>query len=47
LRLFAARRAWFVPLPAVYWLWIAGFLVMYCVMTHLVKSWFFRKFGVD
>jgi Mg2+-importing ATPase len=37
----------FVPLPAVYWLWIAGFLVTYCALTHLVKSWFFRKFGVD
>ena len=37
----------FVPLPAVYWAWIAAFLVLYCTLTHLVKSWFFRKFGVD
>jgi P-type Mg2+ transporter len=37
----------FVPLPAIYWAWIAGFLGVYCVLTHLVKSWFFRKFGVD
>ena len=37
----------FVPLPAIYWAWIAGFLAAYCVLTHLVKSWFFRKFGVD
>jgi P-type Mg2+ transporter len=37
----------FVPLPAVYWAWIAGFLVLYCTLTHFVKSWFFRKFGVD
>jgi Mg2+-importing ATPase len=37
----------FVPLPAVYWLWIAGFLAGYCVLTHIVKTWFFRKFGVD
>jgi Mg2+-importing ATPase len=37
----------FVPLPAVYWLWIAGFLTAYCALTHLVKTWFFRKFGVD
>ena len=36
----------FVPLPAIYWAWIAGFLALYCVLTHLVKSWFFRKFGV-
>jgi P-type Mg2+ transporter len=37
----------FVPLPAVYWLWIAGFLVLYCVLTHIVKAWFFKRFGVD
>ena len=37
----------FVPLPAIYWAWIAGFLVLYSVLTHFVKSWFFRKFGVD
>ena len=37
----------FVPLPAVYWAWIAGFLAAYCVFTHLVKRWFFRRFGVD
>jgi P-type Mg2+ transporter len=37
----------FVPLPAVYWAWLAGFIVLYCVITHIVKSWFFRKFGVD
>jgi Mg2+-importing ATPase len=36
-----------VPLPGIYWAWIAGFLVMYCLLTHLVKTWFFRKFGVD
>ncbi|HPS45403.1 MAG TPA: cation transporting ATPase C-terminal domain-containing protein, partial [Treponemataceae bacterium] len=32
------------PLPAVYWAWIAGFLVAYSVLTHKVKRWFFRKF---
>jgi len=37
----------FVPLPAVFWAWIAGFLVLYGLLTHLVKTWFFRKFGVD
>ena len=37
----------FVPLPAIYWAWIAGFLVVYCVITHIVKTWFFKKFGVD
>jgi Mg2+-importing ATPase len=34
-----------VPLPAIYWLWIAGFLITYSVLTHLVKTWFLKKFG--
>jgi Mg2+-importing ATPase len=37
----------FVPLPAIYWAWIAGFLLLYCLLTHFVKSWFFRRFGVS
>ncbi|MGA2976880.1 MAG: magnesium-translocating P-type ATPase [Spirochaetia bacterium] len=37
----------FVPLPAIYWAWIAGFLVIYCALTHFVKTWFFKRFGVD
>jgi Mg2+-importing ATPase len=37
----------FVPLPPLYWLWIVGFLVAYCGLTHLVKTWFFKRFGVD
>ncbi len=32
----------FVPLPPVFWLWIAGFLLLYSVLTHLVKTWFAR-----
>jgi len=36
-----------VPLPAVFFLWITGFLVAYSVLTHLVKSWFIRRFGID
>jgi Mg2+-importing ATPase len=35
----------FVPLPAAYWIWIAGFLVLYSVLTHNVKVWFHRRFG--
>ena len=45
-----ARSAHFfglVPLPAIYWAWIAGFLVIYCGLTHFVKTWFFKRFGVD
>ncbi len=37
----------FVPLPAIYWAWIAGFLVIYSTLTHVMKSWFFKRFGVD
>jgi P-type Mg2+ transporter len=41
-----ARYLGLVPLPAVYWLWIAGFLVTYSVLTHFVKSFVHRKLGV-
>lgn len=34
-----------VPLPASYWLWIAGFLLAYGFLAHLVKRWFFARFG--
>ncbi len=37
----------FVPLPAVYWVWIFAFLLSYALLTHYVKVWFFNKFGVD
>jgi Mg2+-importing ATPase len=36
-----------VRLPAIYWVWIVGFLLAYCVITHFVKTWFFHRFGVD
>jgi Mg2+-importing ATPase len=42
-----AETLGFVPLPAVYWLWIFAFLLFYAVLTHNVKVWFFNKFGVD
>ncbi len=34
-----------VPLPAIYWAWIGAFLMTYAVLTHLVKSWFFKRYG--
>lgn len=37
----------FVPLPRIYWLWIAGFLLCYACMTHIVKVRFHRKYGID
>jgi len=36
-----------VPLPPVYWVWITGFLLCYMALTHTVKTWFIRKFGID
>ena len=34
-------------LPAVFWLWMAGFLITYAVLTHFVKVWFYNRFGID
>ena len=34
-----------VPLPAIYWAWIGAFLVTYAVLTHLVKTWFLKRYG--
>lgn len=36
-----------VPLPISYWGWIAFFLFSYAVLTHGVKTWFFKRFGGD
>jgi len=36
-----------VPLPAIFWAWIAAFLFLYMALTHTVKVWFFRKYGID
>ncbi len=35
----------FVPLPAVYFLWLAFILTCYCVLTQFVKTWFIKKYG--
>ncbi|MDO8589247.1 MAG: magnesium-translocating P-type ATPase [Armatimonadota bacterium] len=35
----------FVPLPPLYWLLLAIILVCYVVLTQLVKTWFYRRFG--
>ena len=37
----------FTPLPPVFFLWLAGFLLAYSVLTHTVKMWFIRRFGID
>jgi Mg2+-importing ATPase len=36
----------FVPLPWLYWPLVAGMLVTYAILTHLVKVWFIRKWGL-
>lgn len=35
----------FVPLPAVYFLWLFSILTCYCVLTQFVKIWFIKKYG--
>ncbi len=35
----------FVPLPAVYFLWLAAILACYCALTQCVKTWFIKKYG--
>ncbi len=37
----------FTPLPGIYFVWLAGFLVAYGILTHGVKTWFARRFGTD
>jgi Mg2+-importing ATPase len=35
----------FVPLPPLYWLYLAIMLLCYAVLTQVVKRWFVRRFG--
>jgi P-type Mg2+ transporter len=35
----------FVALPPLYWLLLAGMLVLYVVLTQVVKTWFYKRFG--
>jgi P-type Mg2+ transporter len=37
----------FVPLPAVYFLWLALILTCYCVLTQIIKRWFIAKYGYN
>jgi Mg2+-importing ATPase len=37
----------FVPLPLAYWPILALMIVMYLVLTHLMKVWFHRRFGLN
>jgi Mg2+-importing ATPase len=35
----------FVPLPPLYWLYLAVMMLGYAILTQLVKTWFIRRFG--
>ncbi|HMD59981.1 MAG TPA: hypothetical protein VKG78_01030, partial [Opitutaceae bacterium] len=35
------------PLPGIFFLWLLLFALTYCVLTHIVKTWFYRRFGMD
>jgi len=37
----------FTPLPALYWPIVAGMLIAYLLLTHIMKVWFHRRFGID
>jgi len=36
-----------VPLPSLYWVGLACILAGYVLLTHLMKMWFVRRFGLD
>jgi Mg2+-importing ATPase len=36
----------FQPLPWLYWPLVAAMMLTYAVLTHLVKSWFVRRWGM-
>ena len=42
-----AHALGFIPLPLLYFAFVAAMLVAYLSLTHFVKTWFHRRFGVD
>ena len=42
-----ARALGFEPLPLLYWPILAAMIVSYLILTHVIKIWFHRRFGVD
>ncbi len=36
-----------VPLPPIFWAFMFLFIVLYSILTHSVKVWYFNKFGID
>jgi len=37
----------FTPLPAAFWPLLAAMLATYLVLTHIMKTWFHRRFGLN
>ena len=37
----------FVSLPPTYWMLLLPILLGYAILTHLVKTWFIRRYGLD
>jgi Mg2+-importing ATPase len=37
----------FVPLPVSFWGWMAATLLAYVAITHLMKTFFIRRYGAD
>ncbi len=42
----AGENLGFTTLPHTYWFILAGMLLTYAILTHLVKTWFIRKWGM-
>jgi Mg2+-importing ATPase len=40
-----AQTLGFVPLPPVFWLYLAGMMLCYALLTQIVKAWFIRRYG--
>jgi hypothetical protein len=36
----------FVPLPGLYWPAVFAIIFGYCILAHLVKIWFVRRWGL-
>ena len=42
-----AKYIHLITLPPVFFAWLALFAFLYCTLTHIVKTWFYRRFGTD
>jgi Mg2+-importing ATPase len=36
----------FTPLPLTYWPWVGAIVFSYLCLTHVVKTWFIKRFGL-